>query len=648
MQNHYNLDLPRGGAGDDPAVPRPGRRDAPLEPPRARLLAGNRDAGGRAAHDAREDGCVGESLYTPDVDFAVIDRAAEVAGERGVSTAQVALAWLLHKPGVTAPIVGTTRVGHLEDALAAADSSWARTSSSGSRSRTCRTRSPATRPARRLALGDAAAGDQPPSTVSVWPFTRSASSRRGRAARPRCRAAAGAAGGYQGGPVRRVVGVVAEVALVHDRADLERVDGDPCRPSSTRQDGREVAQRRLRRGVRGEVRHDAATGHRRGEHDAAAVRGPCSWATIRRAAACAPKNEPLRLRSTTLSQVASSSSRNGEPAASGPRSRRRRRAGRSSATACATRRSLSSDARERSPSTPSARPPRPRSGDDVSARAPARRGARRRRRRRRRERVGHRRADLAARACDDRDAPVERPSHGRTPTAVGRILSACARDRPHRRARSNRATLARQHLLAATGAAAARRGRAPRRAAGAGAARPVHRRSGRGSTASGPRRSPSCLVARDVVRIVVMRGTIHLVTRRRLPAAPAADAAGARRRARAAPRLRRRPLEGVDLAPVLALRGRGAGGAAAHGHRAARGARRAASRAATRRRSRYACRCMLALVQVPPRGVWGAPSQVTLDDRRGLARPAARRDGRRSTRSCSATWPRSGRRRSRT
>jgi aryl-alcohol dehydrogenase-like predicted oxidoreductase len=49
----------------------------------------------------------------------VIDRAAEVAADRGVSTAQVALSWLLHRPGVTAPIVGATRVEHLEDALAA-------------------------------------------------------------------------------------------------------------------------------------------------------------------------------------------------------------------------------------------------------------------------------------------------------------------------------------------------------------------------------------------------------------------------------------------------------------------------------------------------------------------------------------------------
>jgi len=55
----------------------------------------------------------------PEVDFAVVDRAAEVAAERGVPTAQVALAWLFHRPGVTAPIVGATKVEHLDDAIAA-------------------------------------------------------------------------------------------------------------------------------------------------------------------------------------------------------------------------------------------------------------------------------------------------------------------------------------------------------------------------------------------------------------------------------------------------------------------------------------------------------------------------------------------------
>jgi 1-deoxyxylulose-5-phosphate synthase len=49
----------------------------------------------------------------------VIDAAEAVAAERGVPSAQVALAWVLQRPGVTAPIVGATKVAHLEDALAA-------------------------------------------------------------------------------------------------------------------------------------------------------------------------------------------------------------------------------------------------------------------------------------------------------------------------------------------------------------------------------------------------------------------------------------------------------------------------------------------------------------------------------------------------
>jgi len=52
-------------------------------------------------------------------DFDVVDRVAQVAAGRGTPPAQVALAWLLQRPGVTAPIVGATKPGHLEDALAA-------------------------------------------------------------------------------------------------------------------------------------------------------------------------------------------------------------------------------------------------------------------------------------------------------------------------------------------------------------------------------------------------------------------------------------------------------------------------------------------------------------------------------------------------
>lgn len=63
----------------------------------------------------------GKSLYsrTEESDHKVVDRLGEVAKQRGVSHAQVALAWMLGKPGVTAPIIGATKPHHLSDAVAA-------------------------------------------------------------------------------------------------------------------------------------------------------------------------------------------------------------------------------------------------------------------------------------------------------------------------------------------------------------------------------------------------------------------------------------------------------------------------------------------------------------------------------------------------
>lgn len=63
----------------------------------------------------------GKTLYakTAEADRKVVERVAEVASRRGVPRAQVALAWLLHKPVVTAPIVGASKPQHLEDAVAA-------------------------------------------------------------------------------------------------------------------------------------------------------------------------------------------------------------------------------------------------------------------------------------------------------------------------------------------------------------------------------------------------------------------------------------------------------------------------------------------------------------------------------------------------
>lgn len=92
----------------------------PWSPLARGLLAGSRERGGvrntvRSANDP-----FGDTLYV-DADFDVVDALRAVAGERGVPLAQVALAWLLSRPAVTAPIVGATKVAHLDDAAAAVD-----------------------------------------------------------------------------------------------------------------------------------------------------------------------------------------------------------------------------------------------------------------------------------------------------------------------------------------------------------------------------------------------------------------------------------------------------------------------------------------------------------------------------------------------
>ena len=119
MQNHYNLVYREEEREMIPQCVDQGVAVLPWSPLARGLLAGNRTREGeRLTTRARTDE-FGETLYRPEVDFAVVDRVAEVASARGVSSARVALAWLLHKPAVTAPIVGATKVEHLEDALGA-------------------------------------------------------------------------------------------------------------------------------------------------------------------------------------------------------------------------------------------------------------------------------------------------------------------------------------------------------------------------------------------------------------------------------------------------------------------------------------------------------------------------------------------------
>jgi 1-deoxyxylulose-5-phosphate synthase len=121
MQNHYNLVYREEEREMIPQCIDQGVGVLPWSPLARGLLAGTRTReGDRLTTRARTDP-FGDTLYTPDVDFAVVDRAAKIAEERGVPQAQVALSWLLHKPGVTAPIVGATKQEHLEDALAAVE-----------------------------------------------------------------------------------------------------------------------------------------------------------------------------------------------------------------------------------------------------------------------------------------------------------------------------------------------------------------------------------------------------------------------------------------------------------------------------------------------------------------------------------------------
>ncbi|HET7516968.1 MAG TPA: aldo/keto reductase [Actinomycetes bacterium] len=119
MQNHYNLIYREEEREMIPQCLDQGVGILPWSPLARGLLAGTVTASGERRTTRASTDRFLDSLYRPDLDMPVIDRAAEVAAERGVSTAQVALSWLLHKPGVTAPIVGATRLEHLEEALAA-------------------------------------------------------------------------------------------------------------------------------------------------------------------------------------------------------------------------------------------------------------------------------------------------------------------------------------------------------------------------------------------------------------------------------------------------------------------------------------------------------------------------------------------------
>ena len=119
MQNHYNLIYREEEREMIPQCVDQGVAVIPWSPLARGVLAGTRSREGEKRTTRSETDPFTDYLYSQPTDFDVVDRVGEIAAERGVPSAQVALAWLLHRPGGTAPIVGATKLGHLEDALAA-------------------------------------------------------------------------------------------------------------------------------------------------------------------------------------------------------------------------------------------------------------------------------------------------------------------------------------------------------------------------------------------------------------------------------------------------------------------------------------------------------------------------------------------------
>ena len=119
MQNHYNLVYREEEREMIPYCREEGIGVIPWSPFARGFLAGNRtfDRSGETTRSRSDD--YAHKMYYGPSDFAVVEKVTEIASRRGVSNAQIALAWVLSRPGITAPIIGATKMHHLEDASAA-------------------------------------------------------------------------------------------------------------------------------------------------------------------------------------------------------------------------------------------------------------------------------------------------------------------------------------------------------------------------------------------------------------------------------------------------------------------------------------------------------------------------------------------------
>jgi aryl-alcohol dehydrogenase-like predicted oxidoreductase len=121
MQNHYNLVYREEEREMLPLCRAEGVGVIPYSPLARGFLAGDRKKGGGGDTVRANSDKLAAKFYFADTDFTIADRVGDIAKQRGVSRMQVALAWMLSRRDVTAPIVGASRPAHLDEAVDALD-----------------------------------------------------------------------------------------------------------------------------------------------------------------------------------------------------------------------------------------------------------------------------------------------------------------------------------------------------------------------------------------------------------------------------------------------------------------------------------------------------------------------------------------------
>lgn len=121
MQNHYNLVYREEEREMNPLCQAEGIGLIPWSPLARGFLTKNRPPGTKGATLRAKNDVFSQRMYNIDSDYAVVDAVSKLAEQRGVSNAQVALAWLLAQTPVSAPIVGATKLSHIEEAVGATE-----------------------------------------------------------------------------------------------------------------------------------------------------------------------------------------------------------------------------------------------------------------------------------------------------------------------------------------------------------------------------------------------------------------------------------------------------------------------------------------------------------------------------------------------